>query len=319
MTLLESPTSHAASASPTAGPGQPDEARQGRTARIDRLNTASARRVIDPDVDVLGSVGDGEVMPRHLLSVAGLDLDLTDEQYRTLSREEMAAVFDAGVRFESMLMANFGRSLAYRKDLTDPRVTYMLHEVGEETRHSRLFIRVIQQLQPTAKNPLTGRIVTFFDKRTTGWALRHDATFMVMVLFGEEGPDLLQRLAVDDPATDPFISEVNRYHRAEEARHLAFGRMVLRELIAEASWFERFLIRHIAPFAGASMFDLLVHPGVYATIGLPAWPTWKAARATPQRRALRHQVLQPVCDALVKAGAFRRDRPTRAWRRALAR
>ncbi len=123
--------------------------------RIERLNTASARRVIDPDVEVTGRVGDGQVLSRSMLSVAGLDLDLTDEQWATLSREEMAAILDAGVRFESMLMANFGRSLAYRQDLCDPRVAYMLHEVGEETRHSRLFIRVIDQLRPTAKNPFT--------------------------------------------------------------------------------------------------------------------------------------------------------------------
>ncbi len=330
MTLLEPPaTADATHASADATHASADaaEARATataaaahgtRTARVTKLNTASARRVIDPDVDVVGELGDGEVLPRSLLSVAGLDLDLTPEQWRTLGREEMAAVFDAGVRFESTLMANFGRSLAYRRDLTDPRVTYMLHEVGEETRHSRLFIRVIAQLQPTAKNPLTGPIVKFLDSRITGWALRHDAAFMVMVLFGEEGPDLLQKLAMDDPATDPFIREVNRYHRAEEARHLSFGRMVLPELFAEAGWFERFAIRHLAPIAGAGMFDMLVHPGVYATVGLPTWETWKAARQTPERRALRRQVLQPVCDALVSAGVFRGGRPTHSWRRALA-
>lgn len=292
------------------------EATSARTSRVERLSTASLRKVIDPDVDIPGSVGDGEVISRRLLSVEGLGLELTDDQWRTLGREEMASILDAGVRFESTLLANFGRSIAYRRDLTDPRITYMLHEMGEETRHSRLFIRVIEQLAPTAKNPLTGKLVAFLDKRVTGWVIHHDAAFMVMVLFGEEGPDLLQRLAVDDPATDPFIREVNRYHRAEEARHLSFGRTVLGELFAEAGWFERFLIRHVAPTVGASLFDMLVHPGVYATVGLPTWPTWKAARNTPQRRALRRQVLQPVCDALVKAGAFRGGRPTRAWRKA---
>ncbi len=288
------------------------------TRRVERLNTASANRVIDPDVDVVGSVGEGQVVSRRMLSVYGLDLDLTDEQWATLSREEMAAIFDAGVRFESSLMANFGISLAYRDDLTDPRVTYMLHEVGEETRHSRLFVRVISQLRPTAKNPFTGLTFKVMDRIVMGWALRHDAAFMVMILFGEEGPDLLQKLAVEDPETDPFIKQVNRYHRAEEARHLSFARTVLGELYAEAGWFERFLIRHVAPVAGMATFDSLVHPGVYATVGLPTWKTWNAARKTPQRMAMKRQVLRPVCDALIAAGAFRGDRPTRAWRRALA-
>ena len=61
-------------------PATTEDERARRTAKVERLNTASARRVIDPDVDVLGSVGDGEVLPRHLLSITDLGLDLTDEQ-----------------------------------------------------------------------------------------------------------------------------------------------------------------------------------------------------------------------------------------------
>lgn len=288
------------------------------TRRVERLNTASANRVIDPDTDIVGTIGDGQVVSRKILSVYGLDLDLTDSQWARLSREEMASVFDAGVRFESTLMANFGLSIAYREKITDPRVTYMLHEVGEETRHSRLFIRVIDQLQPTAKSPFNNWVFKLVDRLVSGWALRHDAAFMVMILFGEEGPDLLQKLAVEDPDTDPFIKQVNRYHRAEEARHLSFARTVLGELYAEAGWFERFVIRHVAPGVGTATFDSLVHPGVYATVGLPTWKTWNAARKTPERMAMKRQILQPVCDALVAAGAFRGGRPTRSWRRALA-
>lgn len=301
----------------TTGPDTAD-LHDRHTTRVERLNTASANRVIDPDVDVQGEVGPGQVVSRRILSAYGLDLDLTDEQWVTLSREEMASVFDAGVRFESMLMANFGLSITYRDDLVDPRVTFMLHEVGEETRHSRLFIRVISQLQPTAKSPFNTALFRALDRIMSSWALRHDAAFMVMILFGEEGPDLLQKLAVEDPETDPFIRQVNRYHRSEEARHLSFARTVLGELFAEAGWFERFAIRHLAPGAGMGMFDSLVHPGVYATVGLPTWKTWNAARRTPERMALKRQVLHPVCDALIAAGAFRHGRPTRAWRRALA-
>ncbi|HET8929296.1 MAG TPA: diiron oxygenase, partial [Acidimicrobiales bacterium] len=92
----------------------------------------------------------------------------------------------------------------------------------------------------------------------------------------------------------------------------------LGELYAEAGRFERFMIRHFSPAAGMATFDSLVHPGVYATVGLPTWKTWNAARKTPERMAMKRQVLRPVCDALIAAGAFRDDRPTRAWRRALA-
>ena len=118
-------------------------------------------------------MGPGQVLPRELLSVADLDLDLSEEQWATLSREELAAILDAGVRFESTLMAGFGLMIARLKDLVDPRTTYILHELGEETRHSRLFLRVIEQVAPTARNPFTTGIFPLIDRYLAGTLLNH--------------------------------------------------------------------------------------------------------------------------------------------------
>src|ERR1035441_6715008 len=40
--------------------------------RIERLSTASLNRILEPDVDVPGEVGDGQVLPDELLSIADL-------------------------------------------------------------------------------------------------------------------------------------------------------------------------------------------------------------------------------------------------------
>jgi hypothetical protein len=109
-------------------------------ARIERLSSLSLKRLIEPDDALPGSIGPGQVLPDELLSVAGLDLDLTAEQRATLSREEVASIAANGVRFEAVLAAGFALEILRREDLTDPRITYILHELGEETRHSRLFI-----------------------------------------------------------------------------------------------------------------------------------------------------------------------------------
>jgi hypothetical protein len=284
--------------------------------RIERLSTASLRRVVEPDVDVAGSVGDGMVLPRQLLSVADLDLDLTEEQWTKLSREELASILDAGVRFESVLMAGFGLMLAAQRDLVDPRVTYVLHEIGEETRHSRLFVRVLEQLAPTADNPFTRGIFPLLDRFMTGAVLRRRALFCVMVLTGEEAPDLIQKRSSEHPDTDPFVREVNRYHRMEEARHLSFARTLLPELWAEAPWLERWVVRHLAPIMMKGVFDSLVHPGVYEAVGLPGWETWRQVSRSESRARMRAESFRPVCAALGAAGAFgRRRKPTRAWRR----
>jgi hypothetical protein len=60
---------------------------------------------------------------------------------------------------------------------------------------------------------------------------------------------------------------------------------------------------------------MLVHPGVYSTIGLPAWPTWKAVRSSPRRLELKHRALRPVAAGLLEAGAFRPGRVPRQWQR----
>lgn len=273
--------------------------------RVERLNQASARRVIDPDVELRGGIGPGQLVADELLSLHGTAIRLDAERRRTLAREEIASMFDAGMRFEAVLQMGFARQVASSRSLTDPRITYLLHEMGEETRHQRLFQRVIAQIEPTAQDPLVGQpLLACLDRFATGWISNHPAVLYVLVLAGEEIPDLLQRLAAEHPDTDPFLAQVNRYHRAEEARHLSFARAMLPELWADASRIERRVVRHvIAPVIG-QMFDLLVHPGVYETVGLDGWATWRTVRATPHRVELRRRATRPVLAALLEAGVF---------------
>ena len=296
-------------------PVQTGDAGAATETRIERLTAASLRKVIEPEFEVTGSVGPGMVVPKDLLSVADLGLDLTEEQWIALSREELASILDAGVRFESVLMAGFGLMLAWQKDLVDPRVTYVLHEIGEETRHSRLFVRVIEQLSPKAVNPFTRGAYRRIDRFITSRAITRKALFCVLVLTGEEVPDLIQKRSSEHPETDPHVREVNRYHRMEEARHLAFARALLPQVWREASIVERFVIRHFGPAIMTGLFDSLIHPGVYRVVGLPGWGTWNQVRKSPARRNLRMESFRPVFESLRAAGAFGTgDRLPRAWR-----
>jgi P-aminobenzoate N-oxygenase AurF len=283
--------------------------------RIQRLSSLSAKRVIEPDEAITGTIAPGQVLPDELLSIAGLDLDLSPEQRAVLSREEVASIADSGVRFEAVLAAGFSMEILRAHDLTDPRVTYILHELGEETRHSRLFVRMIEQLAPVARNPLDNRVFRALQRRILPRLMFRPALFCVLVLTGEEVPDLFQMLASEHPETDPFIREVNRYHRQEEARHLSFARMLLPELWARATRFERWQVRHLAPLLLDGMFSMLVHPGVYEVVGLPGWATWRRVNATPQRRDLKHRALRPVAHALIDAGAFDSGRIPAGWQR----
>lgn len=295
----------------TAAPSSPDA---GVLTKIRRLSTASAKRVIEPDVEVPGHAGPGQILPDDLLSTAGLDLDLTADQRRTLSREEVGSITASGIAFEAVLEAGFALEIAFAPDLTDPRIVFLLHEIGEETRHQRLFIRLLEDLQPTAKHPLDRKLFQMIQRRAINRFIKEPAMLYTLVLGGEEIPDLIQKRAGEHPDTDPFIRSVNRYHRQEEARHLSFARAVLPEVWAKASRIERVLVRRVAPRIIAGMFDMLVHPGVYETIGLPGWDTWQQVRRSPQRVALRHQATRPVLEALIDAGAIRRGSVPAPWR-----
>jgi hypothetical protein len=284
--------------------------------RVARLSHVSAKRVIEPDVEVLGDFGPGQILPDELLLTAGLDLDLTPEQKAALSREQVAAMLDGGIRLESVLLAGAGLLMSTWGDLTDPRVTYLLHEVGEETRHSRLFQRMIGQLAPRARNPFHRGI----DARVGAWLYRltasHPLLFCVMVLAGEEYPDLVQRKAIEHAGSDDYLRRANLYHREEEARHLAFGRMLLPELWAKAPRRERWMARRVAPLLVRLMIETqLRHPGIYAVVGLPPRRTaWKVDHSATQR-ALTAEALRGVLKSLLIAAPELQGRVPRGWRR----
>jgi len=136
------------------------------------------------------------------------------------------------------------------------------------------------------------------------------------VLAGEEIPDLFQRLAAEHPDTDDFVRAVSRYHRLEEARHLAFARMTLGEHYRDATWTDRFAVRWIVPIAIVTMFDAIVQPFVYSTVGLPPLRTWLRVRRQPARVALRQECVRAVLAALTDADVFQLGRVPLLWRHA---
>jgi hypothetical protein len=171
-------------------------------------------------------------------------------------------------------------------------------------------------VQPRAKNPLDNAVLRVLQQAALPVLTSMPALFCLLVLSGEEVPDLMQKLASEHEATDPMIKAVSKYHRQEEARHLAFARMLFPEQWAAAGSVERFMVRHVGSRIAIGMFDTIVHPGVYATIGLPTWRTWKAVNRSAGRTALRHRALRPLLTTLLDAGAFRGGRVPKGWRQA---
>jgi hypothetical protein len=284
------------------------------SARVERLSNASSRRVIEPDVDVVGRLTKPQVLPDELLSIAGLDVGLTAAGRATLAREELASIVRFGIFFEAVLMSGFAYNLALSDAVTDPRFTYALHEIGEETRHSRLFVRLFDELAPTQRNLFNSRVVAQLHSRILGLLVRRPATLDAFVLAGEEIPDLFQKLAAEHPDTDDYVRAVSRYHRLEEARHLAYARMTVGEHYRSTTSTDRFAVRWIVPAAIVVMFDTIVPPPVYSTVLLPAMRTWLRVRRQPARVAMRQQCVRAVLDALIDADVLEPGHIPVSWR-----
>jgi len=284
--------------------------------RLSQLLRVSEKRAKDPlsAPELSGQLGAGQLIPTELLSTAGLGLCLSDEQWATLSREEVASILVAGIRFEAVLTAGFGIEIANRLDPAGAHADYALVEIGEESRHSRLFADLIRQIGPRAPQRLDRGVFKLIDRFGTALIIQLPATFHALVLGGEEIPDLLQHLASEHPGTDPHLAAVNRYHRMEEARHLSYARLRLRETWATTSRIDRWALRHLVPVVIGGMWDTLVQPGVFETVGLPGWRTWNRVRRCPEREALRHRACRAVLRSLIDAEVLVHGRIPRAWR-----
>src|SRR5438045_1026311 len=93
----------------------------------------------------------------------------------------------------------------------------------------------VQQLN-RASQP---RVVTGSRSLVMPSLMRRPATLDAFVLAGEEIPDLFQRLATEHPDTDEYVRSISRYHRLEEARHLAYARATVGEHYEQATWSDR--------------------------------------------------------------------------------
>ena len=127
--------------------------------RIARLSTASVRKVLEPEeLFDWASLGEGQVIGDELLTTSGLDLDLEpDDQGAPVPRGSRGDARDGDPLrggAQRRLRASDRRDPATS---ATPASTYMLHEIAEETRHQRAFIRLIEELEPRAVNPVSGR------------------------------------------------------------------------------------------------------------------------------------------------------------------
>ncbi len=289
-----------------------DDARQ-RTSR--RLLRSSATTTYDPviDIDWDAALEPGRYFtPRHRSSLYGTELweQLTEEQRVELSKHEVASIASIGIWFEGILMQMLVRR-AYDQDPTTPHVQYAYTEIADECRHSTMFGKMIDRLgapyyRPRTQTHFLGR---FFKTVSNG-----PMTF-AGALFVEEMLDQLQREARDDESLQPLVRMVSHIHVVEETRHMRYAREEAAREWVERGWLSRqwtkFMVGGVALFASSQ----LIHPWVYAAVGLDPKQAARVAAANPHWRRSRAWAARRVTATLHEYGMIG-GLGKRFWKRA---
>ncbi|HEX6967917.1 MAG TPA: diiron oxygenase [Micromonosporaceae bacterium] len=250
-----------------------------------RLLVSSVRTSYDPVVEIdwaAPPLPDAYWLPPHRSSLYGTDLwrQLTETQRIELTKHEVASAASAGLWFETILMEMLIRHY-YHADPTSRHAQYALTEVADECRHSIMFGRLIEALGCPVYR------ANFFDHQL-GRFLKATAAgphMWAAILIAEEILDAFQREIMVDESLQPLIRMVSRIHVVEEARHVRFAREELARQVQAAGRLQLAYDRLVIGRAAYSIVNRLVHPRVYAAVGIPPRVGRAAARANPHFRA----------------------------------
>ena len=241
-----------------------------------------------------------------LVSLAGTEVfqSMPLDQQQALARHEAINFFSLNIHGERLLAEGI---LRYLHREADPlRHAYLHHMLEEEIEHMATFSRFCERYHGG-----------FYESRYVPMpreqSPREEALcFFAGTLVFEERVDYCNRVNAADPRVEPLVREINRRHHEDEVRHLAFGRIIVRELVDEAQSASdpRELERvrtYLRAFVSASRQEY-TNPDVYRDAGLASPFAVRrvalASHSTQAReaRALRrlHRVLSPM--GLLDAG-----------------
>src|SRR4051794_15330844 len=246
-----------------------------------RLLRSSAERSLDPYVEIdwdAPSVPGAYWQPPERSSLYGTELwdRLSEEQRIELTKHEVASIASVGIWFELILMQMLVRDI-YDRDPRTAHVQYGLTEIADECRHSVMFARMIDKMGCPAYGPgrLAQALGRFFKTTSTG------VLSFAAALYVEEILDVRQREAMKDDSLQPLVREVSRLHVVEEARHMRYARDELARNFHRLSRLQRAHTRFVFALAARRATLRLIHPDVYAAVGLDPKAAARIARRNP--------------------------------------
>ncbi|HET6878260.1 MAG TPA: diiron oxygenase [Jatrophihabitans sp.] len=267
-----------------------------------RLLKSSSKNSYDPELDIDWDAPvelDMKFMPYERVSLYGTSLweQMSEQQRRELSRQELASVAGTGLWFELILIQLLAR-WAFRQDPQDPRTQYALTEIGDETRHILMFAKAITRIGTPTYRPKRWLdvLARLYKATASGPAL------FAPLLVAEEVTDRLQRDMVNDESVHPLVRMVNRIHIVEEARHVRFAREELARQAETIGPVAKVIGNLASAVVAAFIATSLISPDVYAAVGLDREAAVKAARANPHFHETRRWMAEKITAFLGEQG-----------------
>jgi para-aminobenzoate N-oxygenase AurF len=160
----------------------------------------------------------------ELISLHGMNVyeDLTEAERKRLSFYEAVNFFSLNIHGEKSLVEGLAERL-YRKG-SDEVTRYLHHFLDEENKHMVYFggfcTRYAGKIYPDRK-------MVFPREYQPG---EEDFLFFAKVLMFEEIVDVYNVIMSRDERLVPVARQINLLHHRDEARHLVFGRQVVKDL-----------------------------------------------------------------------------------------
>jgi len=142
---------------------------------------------------------------------------------------------------------------------------YAATQVIDEARHVEAYSRLLHEKFQLAY-PITPTLKTLLENVLSD--SRWDMTYLGMQVL-IEGLALAAFAQIRDQAQNPLAASVNAYVMQDEARHVAFGRLALRDFYPELTQAERDEREEFAVEACYLMRDRFLSEEVWETLGLP--------------------------------------------------
>ncbi|MEU5881553.1 diiron oxygenase [Spirillospora sp. NPDC047279] len=283
-----------------------------REVTATRLLRSAARASFDPGTEVDWDAPFDPTMPYmppERISLYGTPAwDRLGERERIeLSRHELASLTAIGVWLELNLMQLFMRHI-YDLDPRTAHARFALTEVGDETRHSVMFGRLLGKLGtpaygvPRAVHNL-GRAFKALGGGPSMWAI---------FLVGEELFDRFQRETMDDERVQPVVRTISRIHVVEEARHVRYAREEIVRSMDGVGRARQALHRAVAAFGATAAMEYMVDPEVYRSVGIPPHVGRRIALANPHHQDTRLWMGEKIVPFLAELGMVSGP----LWRRA---